>query len=260
MNLFPLYEGSFSVDSTKKFVPFREGVDDPKTRPGSIFIHVQPFLVETSHDLILLDSGIGHRNAMGEPQIWDNIRANGFLPKEVTKVILSHLHSDHSLGLVRGREEEEMQLNFPNALHYIQREEMESALDPENSSYPHKILNFVKGQAKIKYIEGNEVLENGIEFQLTGGHSPYHQVILLSDRYDFFFFGGDILPEGIQLVRNYIAKYDFDGRKSMELRRKYGKEAAEENWTCLYYHDNNPKPYSKVRLSQDGGFILEYPQ
>ena len=34
-----------------------------------------------------------------------------------------------------------------------------------------------------------------------------------------------------------IAKYDFDGRKSMELREHYGRKAAEESWKCLMYHD-----------------------
>lgn len=259
MNLFPLYEGSFSVDSSKKFIPFQPGIDDPLTRKGSIFIHVQPFLVETSHDLILLDTGIGHRNEKGEPKIFQNIRDQGYSPDEITKVILSHLHSDHSLGLVKGREGEEMSLNFPGARHFVQIKELDSALDPDNNSYPHKILEFFKKHAQIEFLDGDVHMDHGIDFELSGGHSPFHQVIYLSDRNGTLFFGGDVLPEGIQLVRNYIAKYDFDGRKSMELRKKYGYEAARENWTCLYYHDNNPKPYSKVLLNADGGFSLAYP-
>jgi glyoxylase-like metal-dependent hydrolase (beta-lactamase superfamily II) len=153
-----------------------------------------------------------------------------------------------------------MQVNFPEAMHYIQREELDYALDPSNSSYPHEILKYFQANAKIEKIQGDGDLNYGIEFELSGGHSPYHQVILIRDRTETLFFGGDVLPEGIQLVRNYIAKYDFDGRKSMELRKKYGRLAAEENWTCLYYHDQNKRPYSKVNQGPEGGFSLVYPE
>lgn len=260
MKLFPLFEGSFSVDSTKRFIPFQEGIDDPKSRPGSLFIHVQPFLVETSHDLILLDTGIGHLDPSGEPEIYRNIHQAGFSPGEITKVILSHLHSDHSLGLVKGSAEGTMQLNFPEAEHILQAGEMEEALNLSNTSYPHKILQFVKEQAQLRLVDGNARVGMGLDLELTGGHSPFHQVILISDREETLFFGGDVLPEGIQLVRNYIAKYDFDGRRSMELRKEYGIKAVQENWTCLYYHDNNKNPYSKVKMGLEGGFVLEYPE
>ncbi|WP_449436074.1 hypothetical protein [Pedobacter steynii] len=44
------------------------------------------------------------------------------------------------------------------------------------------------------------------------------------------------MPEPEELLRKFIAKYDFDGRKAMELREEFGKKAAEENWNCLFYH------------------------
>ncbi|MDB5030105.1 MAG: fold hydrolase, partial [Mucilaginibacter sp.] len=50
------------------------------------------------------------------------------------------------------------------------------------------------------------------------------------------FFGGDELPEPEQLIRRFKAKYDFDAQKAMELRDEYGKKAAQEGWTCLFYH------------------------
>ncbi|RYE18091.1 MAG: MBL fold metallo-hydrolase, partial [Sphingobacteriaceae bacterium] len=39
--------------------------------------------------------------------------------------------------------------------------------------------------------------------------------------------------------RKFAAKYDYDGRKSMELREQFGKQAAAENWICLFYHAKN---------------------
>ncbi len=240
-------------------------MDDPRSRPGSIFIHVQPFLVQNQHDLILLDTGLGKIGVDGVPQILSNIRKQGFAPEEITKVILSHLHSDHSLGLINM---DSVQLNFPNAMHYVQKKELEQALDSQNESYPARMLEYFKKVAQLNLLEGDTDLENGIEIRVTGGHSEFHQVISLHDPmsgmppkanyHQTVFFGGDVLPEGIQLIRNYIAKYDFDGRKSMQLRKEFGQKAAKENWTCLYYHDNNPNPYSKVKMSPEGVFTLDY--
>ncbi|MOA29905.1 hypothetical protein D3C78_1509500 [compost metagenome] len=68
------------------------------------------------------------------------------------------------------------------------------------------------------------------------------------------FFGGDILPEPEQLIRKFIAKYDFDGRKAMELREYYGKLAAEQDWTCLFYHAKS-KAVGKVKYV-DGAFSV----
>lgn len=44
------------------------------------------------------------------------------------------------------------------------------------------------------------------------------------------------MPEPEQLIRKFIAKYDYDGRKAMQLREEYGKKAAAEGWICLFYH------------------------
>ncbi|MEY3678946.1 MAG: hypothetical protein RI924_1087, partial [Bacteroidota bacterium] len=59
LKLFPLYEGSYSVDISKKFIPFDPDIHQAKDRPASLFVHVRPFLVQTSSDLVLLDTGLG---------------------------------------------------------------------------------------------------------------------------------------------------------------------------------------------------------
>ena len=50
---YSLYEGSFSVDASKVFVPFDPAKDDPLSRKGSLFVHVHPFLIVAEDGLIL---------------------------------------------------------------------------------------------------------------------------------------------------------------------------------------------------------------
>src|SRR5947209_3894566 len=78
MEIFALGEGSYSVDSSKKFIPFDPQRDNTKDRPGSLFIHVNPFLVKTENDLILFDAGLGFKDTRDELLIHQQIRNAGF--------------------------------------------------------------------------------------------------------------------------------------------------------------------------------------
>ncbi len=235
LQVFTLYEGSYSVDATKKFIPFNPKVDHVKDRPASLFIHVQPFLVKMNNLLLLLDTGLGYSNAEGQLILHENIRKAGFDPEDVDYVLMSHLHYDHSGGMVHALDGN-MELSFPHATYVMQREEWEYAFSGKSSSYHTEIFDFLQRNAELKFIEGSGNFLDGISYELTGAHCPYHQTFLLDDGADKVFFGGDVLPEPEELLRKFIAKYDFDGRKAMELRDAYGKKAAEENWKCLFYH------------------------
>src|SRR5215469_7191874 len=91
MKIFALNEGSYSVDATKKFIPFNPEVDNFRDRPASLFIHVNPFLVETTSDLIVLDSGLGYKDTRDELFIHQHIRNHGYDPDDVTLLLMSHL-------------------------------------------------------------------------------------------------------------------------------------------------------------------------
>ena len=47
------------------------------------------------------------------------------------------------------------------------------------------------------------------------------------------------------MKNKFIAKYDFDGRRSMELRQAWWEEAQKEGWTFLFYHDIKIPSYKK---------------
>ncbi|MCO4293227.1 MBL fold metallo-hydrolase [Solitalea sp. MAHUQ-68] len=253
MKIFPLYEGSFSVDSSKKFIPFNPEVDNPKDRPGSLFIYVQPFLVQTKNELLLMDAGLGVREANGELQLYNNIRKAGFEPDDITKVLMSHLHYDHSGGMMY-EENGNWKLSFPHADYFVQRGEMETGLVKQSKSYTAPVLEHLWRTPNLHLIEGNGKISDEISFELTGGHCEFHQVYLIESEGEKVFFGGDILPEPEQLLRKFIAKYDYDGRKAMELREHYGKLAAENDWTCLFYHAKS-KATGKVKYNE-GSFTV----
>lgn len=254
MKVFPLYEGSYSVDRSKKFLPFNPAVDDPKDRPASLFVYVQPFLIETSQSLIVLDTGLGHKDADGRMIIHENIRKAGYDPADVNLVLMSHLHFDHSAGMIFD-DNGSQQLTFPNAEYVINRGEWEMAYSSHSSSYHTDIFDVVQRSGSIHFIEGNGKLNDQISYEVTGGHCQYHQVFLIEEGGEKIFFGGDILPEPEQLLRRFKAKYDYDGARSMELREEFGKLAAKENWLCLFYHAKS-EATGRVEIV-DGAFRIK---
>ncbi len=249
IQVFTLAEGSYSVDITKKFIPFDPTKDNPKDRPASLFIHVQPFLVKLQDKLVLLDTGLGYSNTEGKLILHENIKAAGFDPDDVELVLMSHLHFDHSGGMVHNYNGK-MELSFPNATYVMQRGEWETAFSGKSSSYNTEIFDFIQRNAQMQFVENSGKLTDQISYELTGAHCPYHQVFLIEDDEDKVFFGGDVLPEPEELIRKFVAKYDFDGRKAMELRDEYGKKAAVENWKCLFYHAKS-KTQAFVALNED---------
>jgi len=254
LKAFALYEGSYSVDNSKTFIPFDPAIHNPKDRPASLFVYVQPFLVETGNDLIIMDTGLGFQNERGELLIHENIRKAGYDPADVSLVLMSHLHFDHAGGMIN-HADGKLSLSFPNAEYVIQRGEWETAYSKPSRSYKTEIFDFVQRSGSIHFIEGSGQFNREIAFELTGGHCEFHQVFLIREEEETTFFGADILPEPEQLLRKFIAKYDFDGRKSMELRFEYGKRAAEEHWECLFYHAKS-KAIAKVAFENEAFRIL----
>lgn len=254
LQVYTLHEGSYSVDITKKFIPFDPAKDNPKDRPASLFIHVQPFLVKLKNSLVLLDTGLGYSDENGTLHLHNHIRKAGFEPSDVNMVLMSHLHFDHSGGMVH-HYNNQMELSFPEATYVIQRGEWESAFTSSSSSYHTEIFEFLQRNAQIMLVEGSGKLTDEIYYQLTGAHCPYHQVFLIDDGEEKVFFGGDVLPEPEELIRKFIAKYDFDGRKAMELRDEFGKQAVAERWKCLFYHSKS-KAQAYIELEDDRFIIV----
>lgn len=239
MKIIPLSEGAFSIDQTKVFVPFNKATDDIQQRPaGSLLVEIQPFVILTKTDVILLDTGLGFSNADGILQLHQNLADNGINPMDVTKVLVSHLHKDHSGGVAReDKVLRNQSMSFSNATYYVNKDEMKFALEKGKPSYTPDEFAILQHAENVVFIEGDGSIENGIRFETTGAHSPYHMVFWIEEDGEVIFFGADVAPQMQQMKSRFIAKYDYDGKKAMELRSQWFKQAQEEHWTMLFYHD-----------------------
>jgi glyoxylase-like metal-dependent hydrolase (beta-lactamase superfamily II) len=232
MQIFPLSEGAFTIDKTKLFIPFDTSRDDLQERPGgSLLVEVQPFAVVTTDDIIVLDTGLGFEKD-GKLQIHTNLEKAGIDPAKVTRVLLSHLHKDHAGGICpNGR------MSFPNAHYFVQRRELDYAFEKGPTSYLTEELGCLQASPQVTFLDGDGVLDGYIRYQVTGAHCPWHQVFWIVDGGETVFFGGDVAPQLQQMKSRFVAKYDFDGKRAMELRQEWWERGRAEGWSFLFYHD-----------------------
>ncbi len=235
MKINPLSEGAFTVDQTKKFIPFKVGEDDLQQRnKGSLLVEIQPFVIITSRDILLCDTGLGFADENGQLQIHKNLAANGISATDITKVLLSHLHKDHTGGIALP---DKQTVSFENATYYINKKEWEYGLQKGSASYHKDDFLLLEKNGKVAFTEDNGNIDNYIHYEVTGAHSPYHQIFKIIEDGEIVFFGGDVAPQLQQMKNRFKAKYDFDGAAAMELRMQWWKIGQQEKWTFLFYHD-----------------------
>ncbi|WP_207495022.1 MBL fold metallo-hydrolase [Aridibaculum aurantiacum] len=237
MKIIPLSEGSFTIDKTKVFVPYEEDQHQLNDRPtGSLLVEVQPFLVVTSKDVLLLDTGLGF-SKNGSLQIHDNLRQHGYEPAHISKVLMTHLHKDHAGGVSFKDRLGHYSLAFPQAIYYVQRQELDYAFETGFPSFMTDEIDMLQNNSRVVLLEGDGTIDNYIRYQLTSGHSPFHQVFWIEEEGETIFFGGDEAPQLGQMRRSVIAKYDHDGRRANDLRKQWWEQGQQENWKFLFYHD-----------------------
>lgn len=235
MKIIPLKEGNFSASKTKDFTLLTE--ENFSTVSG-IKMSVQPFLIITENDYILLDAGIGWKNEHGNTVISEILERENIRPEQITKLLLSHLHKDHIDGAITFTSNG-YEATFPNAQIYIQKRELDFAMEKKgNPSFDFDILEKLIQLPNITWMNDDKgQITDEISYEVVGGHTPFMQVFWIKENEETVFYGADDLPQASYLKYHLAYKSDFDGRKAMELRLLWEKEAKENNWKILLYHD-----------------------
>lgn len=233
--IFPLSEGHFTVGRDKSFIPFDLEKDELNDRStGSLLVEVQPFLIVNEKDVIVLDTGLGFSNKDGVAQLTANLRVHNIEPEDVTKILMSHLHKDHAGGIPLVLSDDA----YSNAQIYVYTAELEFAYEKGAPSYIIEELDALRYHPNVVFLEGETgQIDDYIKWEHTNGHCPQHLVYWIDSAEGKIFFGGDEAPQYKQMRMKYVAKYDADGKKAMELREKWAIEGTAEAWRFLFYHD-----------------------
>ena len=177
-----------------------EGADkfDPTVRyRGSL----QNYLIDTGKEVILVDTGLPAGTPEEVPNeqsliytgkdicsYMDAFKALGYKTEQVTKILLTHKHADHSGELK----------SFPNAKIYVNEEEVGAEeLKGLNNIVPVK---FTDG-AYYNFPESQQVAE-GVYLIKAKGHTNGNSIIIAEDGGLFYMLHGDITYVDEALYQN----------------------------------------------------------
>jgi len=85
---------------------------------------INAFLVQLNGKLILIDAGSAELVGPTANKLPDSLRSVGVQPEQNTDIFLTHIHPDHSGGLMEGNKKV-----FPNAIVHVDKREVEYWFD-----------------------------------------------------------------------------------------------------------------------------------
>lgn len=252
----PLYEGTFSVGLDKEFN--RIDREDPPEK-GALKISLNPFLIKSGDKNILFDVGVGDFGEDTSTEtIKENLAKHNLTEYDITDIFASHLHYDHIGGLA-GHSSGYWELTFPDANIWVSGEDWKQTIDKdvyydeEKTEFAH----FLDARADLHFLDENDQPYPEISVKRTGGHTEFSQVLLFDDGRHKYLMAGDVLATRGEVNRKFEAKYDFDAKRSMEIRKELTRKAYEEDFTIMGYHDSRHPLFNLTGYDEQQGYKIE---
>jgi glyoxylase-like metal-dependent hydrolase (beta-lactamase superfamily II) len=194
--------------------------------PEMVPTSVNAFLVNNGDRLVLIDAGTGAYLGPSLGKLVANIEASGYKVDDIDDVILTHIHTDHSGGLMSNGKR-----TFPNATLRVNEREAKFWLSPENARAATGIVKqhfreahqcvtpYVKA-GKFETFADSAAPIPGLGSILYAGHTPGHSAITLESEGQKIVFWGDITHGDIlQFDEPGIAiEFDIDQKAAVDAR------------------------------------------
>jgi glyoxylase-like metal-dependent hydrolase (beta-lactamase superfamily II) len=235
----------------------RAGVDPANTETS-----INAFLIHTGSRLALIDAGAGSVFPNGG-HLAASLRAAGYRPEDITDVMLTHIHPDHSAGLtIKGK------AVFPNATVHVQERDAAFWLDANNAAaYPQHAHAFAQARldlapylkaGRVRRFSGDEELVPGVRAVAAPGHTPGHSFYAVESEGQKLLLWGDLIHgKDAQFHAPGIAiQFDVDETAAAAQRARAMADAAANGYLVGAAHISFP---GIGRVVRDGASYLWMP-
>lgn len=227
-------------------------------------------LVERGDDLLLIDTGLGdgHDDKFHEifgldpdaVRLPESIRRAGYDVGDVTHVLLTHLHFDHSGWNTRQQGDKRVP-TFPKARYWLERGEVEHARQPsqrDRASYHARNWQPLFDAGVVELFEQRAEPMAGVEAIAVRGHNANMCIVRLDggDEQSQGIFWADLIPTTAHIAYPWIMGYDLYPLETLDNKQQWIPRAAEGAWLCLFEHDWE-QPWGRIVEQQPGRFQFQ---
>ncbi|WP_348083416.1 MBL fold metallo-hydrolase [Mucilaginibacter sp.] len=252
IDLIALSDGSVSQDMGKLLTNVKPGevksLFNLSFQEPVVELSVNAYLFKLDGKLILIDAGTSELFGPTLGKLPESFAKAGFKPEDVDAVLITHIHSDHTGGLMLGEK-----MVFPNATIYVSQQEYDFWLTPKNYKAASAELKPYFDQALLKmspYVKAGKVktfnygkeLFPGVLPIASPGHTPGHSFYKLSSKNESIVFWGDIMHAApVQFSRpNVTIVYDINPNQAAAARKKAFADAAKNKYWIASDHLSFP--------------------
>ena len=229
--------------------PFAFGGEEGKDAYDDQIIYrssLQNFLIDTGDEVILIDTGFktgapAPEKKLGSP-LYMGDKVNdymasfaelGYKPEQVTKILVTHKHGDHSgcLG------------EFPNAKVYISPQDAD-ALKLEGDN----IIRVTYKDGRYKNFTASEEIAPGLHFIEAKGHTKGNSIVILEYDGLYYMFHGDITYCDAALKANKLSVI-FEDKEAARDTLDRVREFIKDNPT-VYLSTHCPEGYENLEMKR----------
>ncbi|MHB8067878.1 MAG: MBL fold metallo-hydrolase [Desulfobaccales bacterium] len=245
--------GIFSLDGGAMFGVVPKTLWSKAYHPGDelnrIPLSARPLLVRWDDHVLLIDAGNGTKMNEKFRQIYNidperssmeyALRPFGLEAKDITDVILTHLHFDHAGGSTTINNGKVVP-TFPNARYYVQQDHLQWATSPTDkdaASFLPENYQPLRAEGMLVTLEGEGEIYPGIAVKPLFGHTRAMQMVTIHAAGRNLLYCADLIPTAAHIQGPFIMGYDNNPLITLDEKKSLLSRAYEENWILVFEHD-----------------------
>ncbi len=222
---------------------------NPADDVNRIKLATRNLLLSSNNRNILIDTGMGNKWDEKSKNIYaidqsefsleNQLKAVGLNTSDITDVILTHLHFDHTGGSTvysNGK----LVPAFPNAKYYVRKKNYLWALNPSDRDKGSYIKdNFIPlmEHGMLNLLNDEVDFDDEISFIIVNGHTFSQQLVKIYDSSNTIVYCCDLFPTTGHIPIPYVMGYDLQPLVTVEEKKKILSSAVKENWKLFFEHD-----------------------
>jgi glyoxylase-like metal-dependent hydrolase (beta-lactamase superfamily II) len=217
-----------------------------------VVLTLRSLIVETDGHVILIDTGWGdkqdkkffrHVYLHNGEGLLEGLNNRGYKPNDITDVVLTHLHADHSGGgILRSKTGTGYELTFPDAIYHVSLTQWEWAVKnnprEEDAFLEENILPIMQS-GRLSLVDEECELFKGFSVRIYYGHTPGLMIPVITYKDKTLVYAGDLIPTVAHIPLIWNMSYDIESLKTIDEKSKMLEEALKNNYILVFQHDES---------------------